>query len=200
MACSLRLVMAGLHTVALRRRSDPEDGPIAATVATLAARIGVGRSVSVRISMMTDSPATLGFLRPVILLPPAVALGVTPQQLEALLAHELAHIRRHDYLVNVLQMLAETLFFYHPAVWWVSRRIRSRARALLRRHRGQRVRRCRWLRAGAHQGGAPAVRATGDDGWARPAVRFSRGSTGCSAWPQRPGPCPRCGSPPRRSF
>ena len=124
MACSLRLVMAGLHTVALRRRSDPEYGPIAATVATLAARIGVGRSVSVRISMMTDSPATLGFLRPVILLPPAVALGVTPQQLEALLAHELAHIRRHDYLVNVLQMLAETLFFYHPAVWWVSRRIR----------------------------------------------------------------------------
>ncbi len=74
--------------------------------------------------MMTDSPATLGFLRPVILLPPAVALGVTPQQLEALLAHELAHIRRHDYLVNVLQMLAETLFFYHPAVWWASRRIR----------------------------------------------------------------------------
>ena len=53
-----------------------------------------------------------------------MALGITPQQLEALLAHELAHIRRHDYLVNVLQMLAETLFFYHPAVWWVSRRIR----------------------------------------------------------------------------
>jgi beta-lactamase regulating signal transducer with metallopeptidase domain len=124
MACSLRLVMAGLHTVALRRRSEPEQGPIAVTVAALAARIGVGRSVSVRISTMTESPATLGFLQPVILLPPAVALGVTPQQLEALLAHELAHIRRHDYLVNVLQMLAETLFFYHPAVWWVSKRIR----------------------------------------------------------------------------
>jgi beta-lactamase regulating signal transducer with metallopeptidase domain len=124
MACSLRLVMAGLHTVALRRRSDPEQGSIAAMVAALAARIGVSRSVSVRISTMTEGPATLGFLRPVILLPPAVALGVTPQQLEALLAHELAHIRRHDYLVNVLQMLAETLFFYHPAVWWASRRIR----------------------------------------------------------------------------
>ena len=104
----------------------------------LAARIGVGRSVSVRISMMTDSPATLGFLRPVILLPPAVALGVTPQQLEALLAHELAHIRRHDYLVNVLQMLAETLFFYHPAVWWDVATHPNRTRALLRRHRGRR--------------------------------------------------------------
>jgi beta-lactamase regulating signal transducer with metallopeptidase domain len=122
--CSLRLVMAGLHTVVLRRRSDPEHGPVASTVAALAARIGVGRPVSVRISLMTDTPATLGVLRPVILLPPAVALGVTPQQLEALLAHELAHIRRHDYLVNVLQMLTETLFFYHPVVWWASKRIR----------------------------------------------------------------------------
>jgi len=124
LACSLRLVLAGAHTAVLRRRSDPEQGPIASTVARLAARIGVHRSVSVRISIMTDTPATLGLLRPVILLPPAVALGVTPEQLEALLAHELAHIRRHDYLVNVLQMLAETLFFYHPAVWWVSKRMR----------------------------------------------------------------------------
>jgi beta-lactamase regulating signal transducer with metallopeptidase domain len=122
--CSLRLLMAGLHTVALKRRSVREDGPLAATVSRLAARIGVVRSVSVRMSTVMASPATLGFLRPVILLPPAAALGVTPQQLEALLAHELAHVRRHDYLVNVLQMLAETLFFYHPVVWWTSRRIR----------------------------------------------------------------------------
>ena len=76
------------------------------------------------ISTMTGGPATLGWIRPVILLPPATALGITPRQLEALLAHELAHIRRHDYLVNVLQMMAETVFFYHPAVWWASRRIR----------------------------------------------------------------------------
>lgn len=124
LTCSLRLVLAGAHTVVLRRRSDLEEGPIAAAVARLAARIGVRRPVSVRISIVTDTPATLGLLRPVILLPPAVALGVTPEQLEALLAHELAHIRRHDYLVNVLQMLAETLFFYHPVVWWVSKRMR----------------------------------------------------------------------------
>lgn len=123
-ACSLRLVLAGAHAAVLRRRSDAEEGPIAATVVRLANRIGVRRFVSVRISIRTSSPATLGLLRPVILLPPAVALGVTPQQLEALLAHELAHIRRHDYLINLLQMLVETLFFYHPAIWWASRRIR----------------------------------------------------------------------------
>ena len=123
-ACSLRLVLASAQAVVLRRRSDPEEGEIAATVARLAARIGLRRSVAVRLSMRTDSPATLGLLRPVILLPPAVALGVTPQQLEALLAHELAHIRRHDYLINLLQLLVETLFFYHPAIWWASKRIR----------------------------------------------------------------------------
>src|ERR687891_1536007 len=50
--------------------------------------------------------------------------GLSAQQLEAILAHELAHIRRHDYLVNLLQTLVETLLFYHPAVWWLSRRIR----------------------------------------------------------------------------
>ena len=51
--------------------------------------------------------------------------GLPPHQLEAILAHELAHIRRHDYLVNLLQTLVETLLFYHPAVWWLSRRIRA---------------------------------------------------------------------------
>ena len=124
LVCSLRLVLASAHAVVLRRRSDPEEGPIAATVARLAARIGVRRFVAVRLTMRTEGAATLGLLRPVILLPPAIALGVTPHQLEALLAHELAHIRRHDYLINLLQMVVETLFFYHPAVWWTSNRIR----------------------------------------------------------------------------
>jgi TonB family protein len=59
-----------------------------------------------------------------ILLPPATLLGLTSDQLEAVLAHELAHVRRFDYLINLFQMLVETLLFYHPAVWWISARIR----------------------------------------------------------------------------
>jgi beta-lactamase regulating signal transducer with metallopeptidase domain len=124
LACSLRLVLAGMHTVVLRRRCALEQGPITAIVSKLAARMGVRRSISIRIATTEISPATFGLFRPVILLSSATVLGITPQQLEAVLAHELAHIRRHDYLVNVLQMLAETLFFYHPAIWWGSRRIR----------------------------------------------------------------------------
>jgi beta-lactamase regulating signal transducer with metallopeptidase domain len=124
LVCSLRLVLASIHTVALRRRCTLEQGPITAVVSKLAARMGVRRSVSVRVAPATMAPATFGLFRPVILLSTATVLGISPQQLEAVLAHELAHIRRHDYLVNVLQMLAETLFFYHPAIWWASRRIR----------------------------------------------------------------------------
>jgi beta-lactamase regulating signal transducer with metallopeptidase domain len=124
LVCSLRLVLASMHTVALRRQCAPEQGPVSVMVATLAARMGVRRSVSVRIAPTTMAPATFGLFRPVILVSFATVLGMAPQQLEAVLAHELAHIRRHDYLVNVLQMMAETLFFYHPAIWWASRRIR----------------------------------------------------------------------------
>ena len=60
-----------------------------------------------------------------VLLPLCVVTGLPAVQLELILAHELAHIRRHDYLVNLLQTLVETLFFYHPAVWWLSRQIRN---------------------------------------------------------------------------
>jgi beta-lactamase regulating signal transducer with metallopeptidase domain len=66
----------------------------------------------------------IGTLRPVILLPASTLTGLTPQQIEMVLAHELAHIRRHDFLVNLLQAVVETLMFYHPAVWWMSRRVR----------------------------------------------------------------------------
>jgi uncharacterized protein (TIGR03435 family) len=67
----------------------------------------------------------VGWLRPMVLLPVAAMSGLSPRQVEAILAHELAHIRRHDFLVNLLQTLAETVLFYHPAVWWISRRIRT---------------------------------------------------------------------------
>ena len=75
-------------------------------------------------SPVAEVPAVVGWLRPVILLPAAVVVGLTPRQLESLLAHELAHIRRHDYFVNILQTLVETFLFYHPVVWWVSSSIR----------------------------------------------------------------------------
>ena len=87
-------------------------------------RLSITRAITLLESSRIDVPATIGSLRPVILLPGCVLTGLSPQQLEAILAHELAHIRRHDYLLNLVQVVIETLLFYHPAVWWVSRRIR----------------------------------------------------------------------------
>src|SRR5207245_11758159 len=75
-------------------------------------------------SALVEVPTLVGWRRPVALLPAGTLAGLSPAQLEALLAHELAHVRRLDYLVNLGQTTAETLLFYHPAVWWVSHRMR----------------------------------------------------------------------------
>jgi uncharacterized protein (TIGR03435 family) len=91
----------------------------------LADRLGLRRRFLIVDTMRVTTPTVIGWLRPIVLLPMAALSGLTPQQVEAVLAHELAHIRRHDFLINLLQTLAETILFYHPAVWWVSRRIRS---------------------------------------------------------------------------
>jgi beta-lactamase regulating signal transducer with metallopeptidase domain len=90
----------------------------------LARRLHIARSVTVLESTRVDVPTVIGWIAPVVLLPASALSGLAPHQLEAILAHELAHIRRHDYFVNLLQTLVETLLFYHPAVWWLSRRIR----------------------------------------------------------------------------
>jgi peroxiredoxin len=92
--------------------------------ARLAHRMGIARAVRLLQSTLIDSPMVIGALKPIILLPASLLSGLSPEQLESLLAHELAHVRRHDYLINLLQGVIETLLFYHPAVWWVSRRIR----------------------------------------------------------------------------
>lgn len=82
------------------------------------------RRVHVIESSAVTTPAIVGWWRPVLLLPLTGLTGLTPRQAEMILAHELVHVRRHDYLVNILQRVTETVLFYHPAVWWVSHRMR----------------------------------------------------------------------------
>ena len=121
---SIRMAWGCTRVAALRRSGEAAGEQLLSAVAELARRMRVVRPVHVLLSNVTDSPSVTGWLRPVLLLPVCAVSGLTPEQLEAVLAHELAHIRRHDYLVNLLQMAAETLLFYHPAVWWISARIR----------------------------------------------------------------------------
>ena len=125
--CSVRL-LGGLAIVARLRRqyTEPASHEWQQRLAALARRMRVrGRdAISLRVSVNIRTAAVIGWLRPVILVPASALSGLAPQQMEAVLAHELAHIRRHDYLVNLLQSVVETLFFYHPAVWYLSKRVR----------------------------------------------------------------------------
>ncbi|HEV8254820.1 MAG TPA: M56 family metallopeptidase [Vicinamibacteria bacterium] len=110
-----RLRRSGLHAVA-------EDLERAAE--RLCGALRVSRPVKLCVSALVEVPTVIGWLRPVILLPAGALVGLSASQLELVLAHELAHVRRSDYLVNLLQTAVETLLFYHPAVWWVSHRVR----------------------------------------------------------------------------
>lgn len=90
----------------------------------LMARMKVSAPVRLLASSLAPAPMVLGWLRPVILAPVGMLTGLPAEQVRALLAHELAHILRRDYLVNILQSVAEAALFYHPAVWWISEQIR----------------------------------------------------------------------------
>ncbi|HEU4594478.1 MAG TPA: M56 family metallopeptidase, partial [Pyrinomonadaceae bacterium] len=128
---------AGVLLLALRvaggwfslRRLEASARPVGVelheALARLARRVGVARAVRLCQSALVEVPTVVGHLRPLILIPASALTGLSPQQLEAVLAHELAHVRRYDYLVNLLQTAAETLLFYHPAAWWISRRVRA---------------------------------------------------------------------------
>jgi uncharacterized protein (TIGR03435 family) len=91
----------------------------------LGAKLRLSRPVPLLVSALVEVPTVVGWVRPVVLIPVGALGGLPAEYLEALLLHELAHIRRHDYLVNMLQSVAEALLFYHPAVWWVSGHIRA---------------------------------------------------------------------------
>lgn len=95
-----------------------------ACVSALAQRCGIRRPVRLRVVPHLLSPAAAGWWRPVVLVPASLLTQMPPDLIEALLAHEVAHIRRFDYLVNLMQRAIEALLFYHPGVWWLSGRIR----------------------------------------------------------------------------
>ncbi len=116
-----------------RRRSSSIVGPrVLEICSTLQDRIGLSRAITYCQCKWVQAPAVIGWFRPIVFLPATALTGLSEEQLQAVIAHELAHIRRFDAFVNVFQVLVETLLFYHPAVWWLNKKIRCRARTLLR--------------------------------------------------------------------
>ncbi len=118
--------LGGLVTV--RRLQTRGLVPLSAELRQLARslmrRLRIDRAVEFAESALVEVPTVAGYLRPIVLLPASAVTGLTADQLELVLAHELAHIRRHDYLVNLLQTVIEALLFYHPGMWWVSAQVR----------------------------------------------------------------------------
>lgn len=115
-------VVAARMRSMLVRRAPPEWQEV---LRKLGAQIRLSRPVPLLVSALVHVPTVVGWLRPVVLVPVGALGGLPTEYLEAVLLHELAHIRRHDYLVNMLQSVAEALLFYHPAVWWVSGHMRA---------------------------------------------------------------------------
>ena len=122
---SSRLLVSWMRARRLARDGAEEASEQWQLVAArLSDALGLRRAVRLVESAAVEVPSVIGSLRPVILIPASALTGMTPDQIEMVLAHELAHIRRHDFFVNLLQAMVETLMFYHPAVWWMSRRVR----------------------------------------------------------------------------
>ena len=123
---SVRLI--GGWAAASRMRSARSARPAAPEwqlrLVRLMERMRVSRPVQLLVSSLAQTPVVIGHLSPAILVPLSALSGLPVEQVEALLMHELAHIRRADYLVNLLQSVAEALLFYHPSVWWLSNEIR----------------------------------------------------------------------------
>ncbi|WP_222166398.1 M56 family metallopeptidase [Edaphocola aurantiacus] len=117
----------GLNRMRSLRRSAADAVPAEWKhyVQQTAQTLGIHRGVQLAISGLTKVPLTLGYFKPLILVPAGLLARVSPADLEAILAHELAHIRRRDYLVNLLQHIVETVYFFNPAVWWISSLLRA---------------------------------------------------------------------------
>jgi beta-lactamase regulating signal transducer with metallopeptidase domain len=122
---SSRLLMTWMRARRLARHgATPVAAALQRRAARLASALRLDRAVRILESATVDVPSVVGIFRPVVLIPTSTLTGLTPEQIDMILAHELAHIRRHDFLVNLMQAVAETLLFYHPAVWWISHQIR----------------------------------------------------------------------------
>ncbi|QNQ11335.1 M56 family metallopeptidase [Sphingomonas alpina] len=125
---SLQSVRAIGGWIVLRRLVGAADMVVPVALSAMAdglcARMNL-RPVALRLSRQVSGPFVMGLFRSVVVVPLSALAALSPDQLEAVLAHELAHVRRADYFWNLLQTLVETLFFFHPAIWWIGRRLRE---------------------------------------------------------------------------
>jgi beta-lactamase regulating signal transducer with metallopeptidase domain len=122
----LRMLGGMLYARRLRNHQlSPLGSDWIEVVNNFSERLGIRRKVKAFFSPLAKGPMTLGTFKPVILFPVAAFTGLAVKDIEAIIAHELAHVLRHDYFFNIVQSAVEILFFYHPAVWMISAQIKA---------------------------------------------------------------------------
>jgi len=122
---SIKLVMDLVQLKEIRQKQVlPIDAAWEKHLERLAAQLRIPRKVQLLISTHIQVPVMIGFLKPLILLPVAMFNNLSAEQLEAILLHELAHIKRNDYLLNIFQSIVETILFFNPFIWWITKNIR----------------------------------------------------------------------------
>jgi len=124
-----RLIFGFTHLARLRYETHRETSIDESILQKLRSRIRLHKSIQIFESALVTVPATIGYFKPIILMPIGMAMHLTTYQLEAIIAHELAHIKRSDFLLNLFYSIVEILFYYHPAVWWISAQIRHEREA-----------------------------------------------------------------------
>lgn len=122
---ALRLVLELVYIQRLSIHAWPVEGKWTNMIQTYASRLGIWKEVRLLESDWVSSPVTVGVIQPIVLLPIGLINGLSSEQVACILAHELAHIRRYDFIVNIAQSVVEMLLFFNPAVWWISKRIRE---------------------------------------------------------------------------
>lgn len=141
---AIRLSTGIWYTGRLREESTPLENRWSIYIKEISEKLGIRRLVALAESPSVKSPMVIGYLKPVILIPAGMLTGLTTEQLETIFVHELAHIKRHDYLINFIQSFLETVFFFNPFVWILSNVIRREREyccddLVLRHHGGVRA-------------------------------------------------------------
>jgi beta-lactamase regulating signal transducer with metallopeptidase domain len=115
-----RLLSGLAYTIRLTSSSLAVENEWSEYIHRTAAALGINRVIALAQSHAINSPMVIGYFKPVILIPLGMLSGLTTEQLETIFLHELAHIKRHDYLINLIQSVVETIFFFNPAIWVLS--------------------------------------------------------------------------------
>ncbi|WP_320019293.1 M56 family metallopeptidase [Labilibaculum manganireducens] len=118
---SINLILKYIHTLKLKKHlTYPLRSNYKSIADRLVKKYNLKQNILFKESGLLDIPSVIGYFKPIVLIPVSMLSGIPENQLEIIIAHELAHIRRHDYLLQFIQGIIELIFFYHPVVWWLS--------------------------------------------------------------------------------